>query len=293
MVDTRILQTFILAANCENFRMVAEKMYITQPAVTFQIRQLEKELGDKLFFKKGRHIQLTEFGRQFYKEAKQIVAQFEKSLKQMNRYRQGYDKTLAIAISPLMTETILPSILAKYTRNFPNVELSIQVLESVQISDAVDNGYVDIGLSCLPGSSVVESLKFHEESVLLVCSHDGYDSESGPVIDAADLLEGNTIFTDNHPTYWKTLKEQLKATISSYKLMKVNQSYVTKRFILEGMGVSFLPKSIINREILEGRLLDVPVPLLTLPTASMYILYKYQHQIESDFVKFISNYYFG
>ncbi|WP_099158286.1 LysR family transcriptional regulator [Virgibacillus ndiopensis] len=292
-MDTRILQTFVLAAEYENFRMVAEKLYITQPAVTFQIRQLEKELGDKLFVKNGRHIRLTEFGRLFHKEAKEIMAQYEKSLTQLNRYQQGFHKTIRIAISPLMAETILPSILARYTKKFPNVELSIQVLESNKISNAVENGEVDIGLSSLSGFSTVKSLKFHEEPVSLVCSHDGYDSETGPIIDAHNLLERNIIFTDNHPTYWGTIKEQLKTSLLTYKLMKVNQSHITKRFVLEGIGVSFLPKSIINREILEGSLLEVPVPFLTLPTASMYILYKYKHQLESDFVKFISNYHFS
>ncbi|WP_188453928.1 LysR family transcriptional regulator [Virgibacillus oceani] len=290
-MDTRIMQTFLLAAKYENFRMVAEKLYITQPAVTFQIRQLEEELGGKLFNKYGRNIQLTEFGRLFEKEAKEMIAQYEKSITRLNSFQQGFQRTIRVAISPLMAETILPSILVRYTKTFPNVELSIEVLESIKISDAVEKGEVDLGLSCLPGFPTIKSLKLHEESVSLVCRHDGYDSETGPIIDAQNLLESTIIFTDNHPTYWERLKEQLKTSLSTYKLMKVNQSYVTKRFVLEGIGVSFLPKSIINREILEGRLLEVPAPFLTLPTANMYILYKYEQQMESDFVKFISNFY--
>ncbi|WP_404452775.1 LysR family transcriptional regulator [Virgibacillus necropolis] len=292
-MDTNTLRTFILAAEHENFRVVAEKMDITQPAVTFQIRQLEKELGDKLFIKNGRNIALSELGRLFYLEAKELVAQYEKSIKKVIRYQQGYHKTIRIAISPLLADTILPSILREYTRNYPSVEMSIQVLESNQISTVIEKGEVDIGLSCLKGSSMINSTKFHEESVSLVCSHDGYDSESGPIIDAQELLENKIIFSDNHPVYWNEFKEQLKVKLTSYKFMRVNQSHITKRFVLEGIGVSFLPKSIINRELIEGRLLEVPVPFLKLPQASMYILYKYEHQIENDFVKFVSNYHFG
>ncbi|MGY0691709.1 LysR family transcriptional regulator [Virgibacillus sp. FSP13] len=292
-MDKRILETFILAAECENFRLVAEKLFITQPAVTFHIKQLEKELGNKLFVKNGRNIILTELGRLFYFEAKEIIAQYNKSINTINRFQQGYYKTIRIAISALMADTIMPSILRQYTEQYPHVELSIQVLESEQISYVVDSGEIDIGLSCLPGLSTINSVKFYEESVSLVCSHDGYDAESGPIIDAQELLEGQIIFTDNHPAYWGSIKEQLKTSMSTYKLMKVNQAHITKRFVLEGIGISFLPKSIINREMLEGRLLEVPVPFMNLPTASMYIVYKYDHQLESDFVKFISNFHFS
>lgn len=292
-MDLRTLKTFILAAEHENFRIVSEKLYITQPAVTFQIRQLEKDVGDKLFNKHGRHIKLTEVGRLFYKEAKDIVHQYEKSLSKISKFQQGYSKTVRIAISPLLADTILPSILREYTKEYPFVELSIQVLESKEISAVVENGDVDIGLSCLPGFSNVNSFKFHEESVSLVSIHDGYDAESAPVIDGKELLKNSIIFTDNHPYFWGTIKEQLKKTLPSYKLMRVTQSHITKRFILEGIGVSFLPKSIINRELLEGRLMEIPVPFMDLPTAGMYIICKYEHEIESEFVNFISNFHFG
>ncbi|WP_164668835.1 LysR family transcriptional regulator [Virgibacillus doumboii] len=292
-MDTRTLETFILAAEYENFRMAAEKLFITQPAVTFQIRQLEKEVGDKLFVKNGRQIMLTQTGRLFYQEAKLILKQYEKSVDNINRFRQGYDKSIRIAISPLLADTILPSILRVYTKQHPNVELSIKVLESKDIPTVVENGTVDIGLSSLPGSAKVNTLKIHEESVALVCSHDGYDAESGPVIDAKNLLENDIIFTDNHPAYWDDIKLELKKHMSTYKLMKVSQSHITKRFVLEGIGISFLPKSIINREIMEGRLMEIPVTFMKLPTAGMYIIYKYEDETVTEFAEFISNFHYS
>lgn len=293
LIDTRTLKTFILGAEHENFRIVSEKLFITQPAVSSQIRQLEKEIGGKLFNKRGRHIKLTELGRLFHKEAKEIVAQSERSLSQISKFQQGFNKTMRIAISPLLADTILPSILRAYTKQYPHVELSIQVLESKEIASVVEEGSVDVGLSCLPGDPNVNCLKFHEESVGLVCNHDGYDAETGPIVDAKEILESNIVLTDNHPAYWNNLKEQLKYTLSSYQFMSVTQSHIAKRFVLEGIGVSFLPKSIINREIIEGRLMEIPVFFIELPTASMYIIYKYEHEIESEFVKFISDFHFS
>ena len=274
----------------ENFRAVAERLYVTQPAITLQMKQLEKELEGKLFSRDGRNIALTEFGRLFFKEAKEMISRYNESMETIKRYKQGYHQTIRIALSPMFADTILPSILREYTKRFPRVELSIQVIESVDISRLIENGEVDIGLSCIPGSTHVKSVMFHEEVVSLVCKHDGYDAESGPMIDATELLEQNILFTDNHPAYWSSLKEQLKKKMPTLKMMTVNQTHATKRFVMEGIGVSFLPKSIINRELLEGHLLEVPISFVEEPTASMYVIYKYHHQMESEFVSFIKNY---
>ncbi|MFD2045803.1 LysR family transcriptional regulator [Ornithinibacillus salinisoli] len=292
-MDIKALRMFLMAAEYENFRMVAEELYLTQPAITFQMRQLEKDLGGKLFAKQGRNIIITEFGRLFYTEAKQMVEQYEKSMGVVQRFKQGYQKLFRLAISPMLADTILPTIIHKYIDSNPHVELSITVKESIDIPKVVENGEVDIGLSCMPGYSNITSVKFHEESISLVCRHDGYDMESGPIIDAKELLEENILFTDNHPTYWESIKNQLNEKVSTLQLMKVNQSYITKRFVLEGIGVSFFPKSIIHREIMEGRLIEVPIQFIETPKASMYILYKHEHLADHDFIDFISQFYYS
>ena len=293
IIDQRTLQTFLMAAEVENFRIVAEKLFMTQPAITSKMKLLEKELGERLFIKHGRNVQLTEFGRFFYQEAQEILSQMDKSLEAINRYKQGYQRTIRIAISPMFTETILPSILRTYIDENPYVEVSIQVVESIEISSLIENGEVDIGLSCIPGLSNVKSIKFHEEPVSLVCNHDGYDLEIGPVIDAKELLENHILFTDNHPSYWSNLKEQLKQLIPALRMMKVNQTHATKRFVMEGIGISFLPKSIIKRELMEGRILEVPIDFIDVPTSSMYIICKPGLPIEKEFVHFIKNYHYS
>lgn len=293
LIDERTIQTFLMAAEVENFRAVAEKMYITQPAITAKIKTLEKELGEKLFIKDGRNIKLTEFGRLFYQEAKQMKDQYNKSMETINRYKQGYQRTLRIAISPMFTETILPSVLRAYIKKNPHIELAITVVESVDISALLESGKVDIGLSCIPGFHSLETVKFHEEPVRLVCNHDGYDAESAPMIDAKDLLAESILFTDNHPLYWDYLKEQLKRYIPSLRFMRVNQTHATKRFVMEGIGVSFLPRSIIKRELLEGRMIEVAIDFIEVPTSCMYVVYKHNVPSVKEFTSFIMDYHYS
>ncbi|WP_047985250.1 LysR family transcriptional regulator [Ornithinibacillus californiensis] len=292
-MDIRTIKTFILAAEYENYREVAEKLYVSQPAITFQMKQLEKELGASLFMKHGRNIALTEYGRMFYQEALEIISQYDKSVHRMNQFKQGFHKLIRVAISPLLADTILPSVLHRYMTSNPTVELTIQVMESTEISHCIEMGHADIGLSCLPGTSLVISSPFHEEDVILVARHDGYDAESGPILDAMEILEQNIVFTDNHPFYWNQLKEQFTLKIPSIRTMKVNQSYITKRFILEGMGVSFLPKSSVNKELLEGRFIEIPAHFIEIPKASMYFVYKNEQQVDKELMQFISSFHFS
>jgi LysR family transcriptional repressor of citA len=75
-------------------------------------------------------------------------------------------------------------------------------------------------------------------------------------------------------------------------MMKVSQVHITKRFISEGLGVSFLPVSTVRRELLEGSLLEVDCHSITLPDASTYALMKYEHSRQKEFVAFISKFRF-
>ncbi|SHF54804.1 substrate-binding domain-containing protein [Ornithinibacillus halophilus] len=214
-------------------------------------------------------------------------------MNRLNRFKQGYHKTLRLAISPILSDTILPAIINKYIEENPRVELTIHVMESTEISSKIESGEVDIGLSCIPGSSWVKSIQFHEEDVPLIMLHDGYDSESGPYLDAIEILSNNILFTDNHPEYWKMLKPKLLEFIPSLKMMKINQSYITKRLVLEGIGVSFLPRSTIRRELLEGRLIEVPFDYFEPATARMFFIYKNDHLVDHDFTSFVSAFHFS
>lgn len=70
--------------------------------------------------------------------------------------------------------------------------------------------------------------------------------------------------------------------------MRVNRTHATKRVVMEVIGVSFLPRSIINRELLEGH--QASTTLIEEPTAGLCVVYKYDHEMESEFVDFIVRY---
>ncbi|KHE71983.1 LysR family transcriptional regulator [Halobacillus sp. BBL2006] len=290
-MDFKWLRTFLLAAEELNFRKVAEQLFITQPAVSLHIRQLEDHLGAKLFQKKGRHIQLTEFGKKFRVDAHDLLNHYDSMIQRVNRRQQGYDSTLSIAMTPLLVESVFPTIIRKYTELYPNLELSIKVVDSSSLQKLVEASEVELAFSCLPALySNLVCEKLLEEKISLVAVHDRWDEETAPPLDAIEILSSSTIFTDHHPAYWGRLKRDIQNQLSSYRFLPVSQSHVVKRFILEGMGVSFLPSLITRREIKEGRLMKIDTPFLELPSSAIYVLYQNQNSKEQRFVRFVEQF---
>lgn len=285
------LNTFITAADCGNFRRTAEILYISQPSVTVHIKQLEQELGIQLFDRDGKKVKLTEAGRRYLGHAKKLIEVYQGGLEDIHTFSQGYTTKFSIAISPLIADTILPYVLKSYTNKHPEVEISVKIIESVGIEEAVIREEVDIGLSCLHSlhPELISELLYRDR-VMLVAPHDGRDSETAPPLDEEEVLTSNYLLTHNHPGYWDGLCHAVKTKYPKVRMMKVSQVHITKRFIVEGLGVSFLPTSTVRRELLEGRLLEVDCQTIHLPEANTYAIMKYDHSKQKEFLEFISNY---
>jgi LysR family transcriptional regulator, repressor for citA len=285
------LNTFITAAECENFRKTSEILHISQPSVTVHIKLLESEVGVPLFFREGRRVKLTLEGRRYLKHAKELIKVYQQGLEDLNTFQQGYQSKLCIGISPLIADTILPSVLKRYVKEHPEVEISIKIFDSIEIEGAVLNEEVDLGLSCLSSSnSEITSRMLYKDKVVLVAPHDGIDFEAAPPLDEKDVLLSSYLLTHNHPGYWDELSKLVKKVYPGVRMMKVSQIHITKRFIAEGLGISFLPLSTVRRELLEGRLLEVDCYSMNLPDANTYALTKYNHVKQTDFLAYLSGY---
>ena len=290
-MELNVLKTFITAAEFGHFRKAAERLYISQPSVTVHIKQLEKELGVLLFEREGKKIKLTEAGRFYLKHAQRLLDVYEEGITNLQSFHQGYTTKLQIAISPLIADNVLPFVLKQYLENHPQVEISVEIIESENIEKAVLNEHVDIGLSCLPCfSPELEHTLLFTDKVILVAPHDGRDFESAFPLEEEELLASHHVFTHNHPAYWDELCRTIKRYYPYTKMMKVSQTHITKRFIAEGLGVSYLPSSTVRRELLEGRLLEIDTHTFPLPEAKTFAITKYQHKEQQEFLRFLSHF---
>ncbi|WP_078394992.1 LysR family transcriptional regulator [Shouchella patagoniensis] len=269
------IESFLTAARVENFRKAATALYVSQPTVTVHIHQLEKLIGAELFERTGRKVVLTHLGREFVPYARKMYDSYHEGISYMDKKVQGYQSEVNLAVSPLVASTYLPHWVKAFVKRYPKIEVNVDVIESALIDQTVELGNADIGLSRSPAqTSGATSVCIQTEKLVFVAPHDGYDAERSLPVDVEEVLRTHRLLTHNHPLYWDDVLLSCKHFVPDLQEMKVSQVHVTKRFIEEGMGCSFLPLSAVRRELAEGRMLEGEVPDILLPTVSTYLIKK-------------------
>lgn len=285
------LKTFVATAQYENFRRAAEKLFVTQPTVTMHIKHLEELLGTELFERRGRNVHITHAGRRFLPYAEQMLSNFETGMHEIESWRQGFTRKITIAVSPLVAASTLPLIVRKYLKSYPDIEIAIKVMESVEIGEAVARGAADIGLSRMRSSEAGLTVrKLNDDPVVLVAPGDATD-EKGTSVPLERLLRRYLILTHNHPEYWDGLLNEIRIDYPRIRTMTVSQVYITKRFIEEGLGISFLPSSTVVEEIEQGKVVELRTDELSLPVASTYLIHQSETEEVQHFLGFIIDFY--
>ncbi len=236
------------------------------------IRSLEKELGIELFVRVGKRVKLTPAGARFLPYAKSLLAQWNSGLEDLLAWRQGYKETLQLVASPIIARTSLPHLVHRYTKLYPDVDISIKIADSVEVGAMVQSGQADLGLSrMIPGELQVNAFLIQTDPIVFAVPHSGGDMES-PLPDWEQELSTKRVLTHNHPVYWDDLLLLLRRRGLSLRTMVVSHVDIAKRFIEEGLGVSFLPRSAIIRELFENRFIELETPGIELPTVASYLV---------------------
>jgi len=150
-MDLKHLRTFIAVAEELSFRKAAERLNLTQPPVSLQIRSLEDELGVKLIDRGGRKkMQLTAAGQILLEGARETLRLAERTAENVTLYSQGNRGHLRIGHSDDFQKGLLPRALARYHAEFPGVRVSLTQRPSARVTEQLLNGELDLGFVCLP-----------------------------------------------------------------------------------------------------------------------------------------------
>lgn len=145
MADRR-LQVFYTVAKLLSFTKAAETLHMTQPAVTFQVRQLEEHFNTRLFDRTHNRVTLTEAGRKSYEYAEEIFelyAEMENSIKELTGDVSG---VLTLGASTTIAEYMLPNLLSGFTNEYPDIQLRLRVSNTEGIVSMVENSMIDLGI---------------------------------------------------------------------------------------------------------------------------------------------------
>ena len=168
-MDIRQLEYLVTIADEANFTRAAEKLYVSQPALTQQIQKLEKEMDTILFDRSLRQVRLTASGEIVYRHAQNIFREVQETRREVEELQSLERGTLRIGVVQTVNAYLMPGLVARFKRSYPGIRLFVEELAMDAIEIALENGHLQTGIGFLPlsyPSTEAEPL-FTERLVLL------------------------------------------------------------------------------------------------------------------------------
>ena len=153
-MDTQNLDAFVEVADSGSFSLAAEKLHLSQPAVSKRIAALELQLGAALFDRVSRRVIPTDAGRALLPYARSVLQQIEDGRRALTHLSKKIDGRLSIGTSHHIGLHRLPPVLRAYTQRYPDVDLDLHFMDSEAACEAVLAGTLELGIVTLPAQAI-------------------------------------------------------------------------------------------------------------------------------------------
>ena len=263
-MEFRQLKYFVMVARELHFGRAAELLDITQPALSKQIRVLERDLQVQLFVRTKRKVELTQAGKVFLKEARQLLKQSEQAIEVARRTAKGEIGKLTIGFTPTATYTILPESIKQLRSLYPQVEVKMLELSTEAQVTALNRNEIDLGFLHPPIDA--RGLEIHpifaeEFAVVLPKTHYLKDK---PLIFLEDLARESFVLhsrLEGRFLYDEFIRLCDRSGFQPNIIQETDSHQTRICFVEAGMGITFIP---VGLQILVGKNL-VCKPIENLP----------------------------
>ncbi len=294
MADRR-LQVFHTVARLLSFTKAAESLHMTQPAVTFQVRQLEEHFNTRLFDRTHNRISLTEAGSRVYEYSDKIFelyAEMESAVREMTGDVSG---VLMLGASTTIAEYMLPALLGDFKKKYPDVNVQLKVSNSDGIVHMVENNIIDLG--------VVESPVMNKNLVVEVCRVDKLVAVVAPQHPLAGRTSVNIHELLDYPYICREEGSGTREVIADYMTgqginsgqvnltMELGSPESIKGAVEAGMGLSIISSATVQKELKLGTLVSLVLdPSLERPFSFVHQKQKFRHRAMDELLEFARNY---
>jgi DNA-binding transcriptional LysR family regulator len=264
-MDLDQLHTFLEIVRLKSFSKAAQTCYRTQPAISAQVRQLEQELNTSLFERLGTRIALTTAGKIFAEYSEQILDLRRRAQDAINELERVPRGELVIAANEATCIYVLPIVFSEYKKQFPNVGLLVDRSYGVRVVQAVTDNLADFGITQLPvQEKKLQVVKIHSDEIKLLTPA-GHPLAAQRQVTCRDLV-GKPLLLPKSGTTRARLNVFLEPVEDQIAIsMELDSTEMIKRFVMAGLGLSFLAASHCKEEIEAGKLSAVslgPEPMI-------------------------------
>ncbi len=256
------LRVFCLVVDEGSISQAARLSYVSQPAVTRQIRQLENFYGTLLFDRTEGKLTVTETGKMLYPFAKAIIEDFDRSKEIILQATGEYNSSLRVGASLTIGEFLLPSLLGRFKKQTPDIKITLTIRNTPGILEDLTNDVIDIAMV----EGIVEDKsfnveKFADDELILVYPSDHHWKDRSE-INIEELANERMIWRESLSGTRLVVENALKEygvleKIESY--MEIGSTQAIKSAVEAGLGISILPRLTVARELEQGVLQEMRI----------------------------------
>ena len=290
-MSDRRLQVFYSVAKQLSFTKAAEQLFMTQPAVTFQVKQLEEHFNARLFERSHGRIALTPVGRLVMDYAERILALSEEMDSRVADLTGARAGPLLLGASTTIAEFILPQVLGEFKAQYPEVEARMSVANSETIVNRVADHTIDVGL--IESPTYLPSLEYQvccDDELVVICAPD-HALASRETVRALDVAavpmvrrepgSGTREFTDNYFRQCNVAPEDVNL------VMELGSPEAMKGVVQTGIAIAIVSRATIAKELKLGTLVAIPLaPRLIRTLALVHPKEKFRSRLLTTFVDF-------
>jgi len=258
-MDFGRIQAFVQVATSGSISAAAEALFVSQPAITARIQQLERGVGTPLFTR-GRHgSRLTEAGRALLPHAERALSALRLGADAIDEVVSGTGGRLTIGAAPAVSTYVLPAMLHRFRELHPRVQLSVRSGHSEDVLEMVVREEVQVGLMRpIQHPEVTSSFLYEDELVLVV--HRGHPFAAAGQVRMAQMATEHLILFDRTSSYHELTSSIFRqAGISPRGYLEVDNIDAAKRMTEQRLGIALLPLTSVQAEVGTGRLFPVRV----------------------------------
>ena len=256
-INYDLYKMFYIVANCSTITEAAKKLNISQPAVTKAIKNLELQLNGTLFIRTKTGIKLTENGKKFYNYISPAIEQIQDATNLFDNINKIETGEIKIGTSNTVLKYFLMPYLKKYSRLFPNVNISIEESYTPELINMVKNGSLDIAIIYAnDDDQKLEGLKILKLQILNYCfiGNKKYKNLSNKVISFNELKNESLILNTINPIQTSLLNDS--KYIAHINLASHSLVY---EFVKEGFGIGLVIKEFIKDKLDDKNLYEIKI----------------------------------
>jgi DNA-binding transcriptional LysR family regulator len=255
-MEIRQLRAFIAIAESGTFTAGAERVHVTQAAVSMQIRQLENEVGARLFIRAPRNVILTEAGEKLLERARHILREHDAGLEEIAELAGAKRGRLRIgSASAGVSSDQLPGILKELRKHHPNADISVTSGTSEALVQQLLAAELDIAFVSLPVEARgIQTERLNEDQLVAIASPRHKLARQKTV--SAYALAGERLILGQRGGNTRRLIDEFfaQAGVKPTVAMELSRLAAIKRMVEEDMGVGIVPLGAVREEVETGRL---------------------------------------